>query len=92
MNKLEKSEVAKTYYVNCCPKTLHTGFEKYVATDGEHTMFVNSDYEPENEEIIVFLLKTINGNVSCQLYKPRNARDSQDRNLENPRNPEIIKH
>jgi hypothetical protein len=29
-----------------------------VATDGNDCMFVNSDYDPENEEICVFKLDT----------------------------------
>jgi len=34
-------------------------------------MFVNSDYEPENSEIVVFKLDTRHMQTGCQLYKPR---------------------
>lgn len=71
MTILEKSEVAKNYYDSYKAKTLMSGFEKLVATDGKMTMFVNSDYEPENESICVFKLDTRQGITGCQLYKPR---------------------
>jgi len=39
-------------------------------------MFVNSDYEPENSEIVVFNLDTRNGQTGCHLYKPKNKSNS----------------
>ena len=42
--------------------------EKYVATDGENTMFVKSDYEPGEGEA-VFYIKNMYGGLHCQLYK-----------------------
>jgi len=70
MTILQLSKVATDYYVGLSPKTLHSGFEKYVCTDGQICMFVNSDYEPLPGEY-VFHCQTRNKNVSVQLYKPR---------------------
>ncbi len=71
MTILDKSQRAQSYYESYRSKSLHSGFEKFVATDGTTEMFVNSDYEPENSEIVVFKLDTRNGQTGCQLYKPR---------------------
>lgn len=72
MNNFQKSKAAKDYYLSCCPKKLFTGFEKYVATDGIDSLFVNSEYDPETSDIAVFYLRTINKTILCQLYKPTN--------------------
>lgn len=71
MTILNKSQRAQYYYESYRSKNLYSGFEKFVATDGATEMFVNSDYEPENSEIVVFKLDTRNGQTGCQLYKPR---------------------
>ena len=42
--------------------------EKYVATDGNNSMFVKSDYEPVKGEA-VFYIKRVRNGVYCQLYK-----------------------
>ena len=71
MTTLEKSQRAQNYYDLYKSKSLFSGFEKFVATDGITEMFVNSDYEPENAEIMVFKLDTRHMQTGCQLYKPR---------------------
>ena len=71
MTILEKSQRAQNYYDLYRSKNLVSGFEKFVATDGITEMFVNSDYEPENAEIMVFKLDTRHMQTGCQLYKPR---------------------
>ena len=71
MTTLEKSQKAQDYYDLYKSKNLFSGFEKLVATDGITEMFVNSDYEPENAEIMVFKLDTRHMQTGCQLYKPR---------------------
>ena len=71
MTTLEKSQKAQDYYDLYKSKNLFSGFEKLVATDGITEMFVNSDYEPENSEIVVFKLDTRHMQTGCQLYKPR---------------------
>ena len=71
MTILEKSQIAKNYYDLYKSTNLISGFEKLVATDGIVTMFVNSDYEPENAEIVVFKVDTRHMQTGCQLYKPR---------------------
>ena len=63
--------MAQNYYDLYKSKTLISGFEKFVATDGITEMFVNSDYEPENAEIMIFKLDTRHMQTGCQLYKPR---------------------
>ena len=68
MTILDKSQRAQSYYESYRSKSLHSGFEKFVATDGTTEMFVNSDYEPENSEIVVFKLDTRNGQTGCQLF------------------------
>jgi len=71
MTTLEKSQRAQNYYDLYKSKSLFSGFEKLVATDGITEMFVNSDYEPENAEIMIFKLDTRHMQTGCQLYKPR---------------------
>jgi len=70
LSQLQKAKIATDYYENYRSKTLVSGFEKVVVTDGYNTMFVNSDYEPKGEEV-VFKLDTRRGQTGCQLYKPR---------------------
>lgn len=66
---LDKAETAKEYYNTYKSKTLLSGFEKLIATDGSMCVFVNKDYEPENEDIIVFRLDTRNGVTGCSINK-----------------------
>ncbi len=73
MTVLEKSEKARAYYEGYSSKTLVSGFEKFVCTDGNICMFVNSDYEPIGEEV-VFKCDTRRFNIGVQLYKPRNEK------------------
>lgn len=70
MTILEKSVVAQKYYDDYKSKTLVSGFDKFVCTDGNICMFVNSDYEPVGEEL-VFKCDTRHFNTGIQLYKPR---------------------
>lgn len=51
---LELSSVAREYYDSYRSSQIQSGFDKYVATDGEHTMFVSAAYEPETDDIAVF--------------------------------------
>ena len=71
MTNLEKSEIARAYYDSCKGINLVNGFEKFVATDGVNAMFVNSDYEPETEDISVYRIDTRRGTTCVQFYKPR---------------------
>ena len=64
---LQLSSVAKSYYEDSTPKNVF-GMEKYVATDGNNSMFVKSDYEPVKGEA-VFYIKRVRNGVYCQLYK-----------------------
>lgn len=68
LSLLQLSTVAKEYYQGCIGKQ-HLGMEKYVATDGENTMFVKSDYEPSDGEAVYYIKATFKG-LHCQLYKP----------------------
>lgn len=68
MKILELSAIARQYYDGLRSKNLAQGWEKYVATDGEHSLFVKSDYQPEPGEA-VFYLVVRNFNTSIQLYK-----------------------
>ena len=43
LSPLQLSSVAKRYYEDSTPKNV-LGMEKYVATDGNNSMFVKSDY------------------------------------------------
>ena len=69
MTTLEKSQRAQNYYDLYKSKSLYSGFEKLVATDGITEMFVNSNYEPETPETMVYKLDTRHGQTGCQLYK-----------------------
>jgi hypothetical protein len=68
MKILELSAIARQYYDGLRSKNLAQGWEKYVATDGEHCLFVKSDYQTEPGEA-VFYLVVRNFNTSVQLYK-----------------------
>ena len=67
LSPLQLSSVAKRYYEDSTPKNV-LGMEKYVATDGNNSMFVKSDYEPVKDEA-VFYIKRVRNGVYCQLYK-----------------------
>lgn len=51
---LELSTVARNYYDDYRSMQIQSGFDKYIATDGENIMFVTAAYEPENDDIVVF--------------------------------------
>lgn len=67
LSPLQLSSAAKSYYEGSIPKNTY-GMEKYVATDGENTMFVKSDYQPAPGEV-VFYIKRMRSELYCQLYK-----------------------
>jgi hypothetical protein len=53
MNILKLSKIAQDYYEKTRGKTLYSGYEKNVLTDGERCLFVKSDYEPAAGEVPV---------------------------------------
>lgn len=65
---LKLSKVAEQYYNVRKKKGLPSGWEKYVCTDGQQSMFVKSDYEALPGQA-VFYLFTRNFQTVCQLYK-----------------------
>ena len=67
LSPLQLSSAAKSYYEGSIPKNTY-GMEKYVATDGENTMFVKSDYQPAPGEV-VFYIKRMRSELYCQLYR-----------------------
>lgn len=67
---LQLSAIAQAYYERLKAPSLVQGWEKYVATDGEHSVFVHSDYEPRRNEA-VFFITTRNRSTSVQLHKPK---------------------
>lgn len=78
---LEMATIAKDYYNNCIPRRTY-GMEKVIATDGVNTMFVNSDYEPQDGEVVYKVKRVYNreddGALWCQLYKPRNNNNEKE--------------
>lgn len=68
MKLLELSSVAQAYYEGLRAPSLAQGWDKYVATDGLHCLFVHSDYQPQPGEA-VFFITTRNRQTSIQLYK-----------------------
>ena len=70
LNILQLSAVAQAYYESLKAPSLVVGWDKYVATDGEHCMFVHSDYEPRRNEA-VFFITTRNKFTGVQLHKPK---------------------
>lgn len=77
--QLELATIAKRYYMSCIPRNTY-GVIKYVATDGDNTMFVNSDYSPAAGDCVYLVRRMYNrggeDGIYCQLYAPRN-RDEQ---------------
>ena len=71
MDILRLSRAAQAYYEGLKAPSLMQGWEKYIATDGEHCLFVHSDYEPQEGEAVFFVC-TRNKHTSVQLHKPRN--------------------
>ena len=67
LSPLQLSSVAKRSYEDSTSKNV-LGMEKYVATDGNNSMFVKSDYEPVKGEA-VFYIKRVRNGVYCQVYK-----------------------
>ena len=68
MKLLELSKVAQAYYEGLRAPSLAQGLDKYVATDGQHCLFVHSDYLPQPGEA-VFFITTRNRQTSIQIYK-----------------------
>lgn len=65
---LKLSTVAKEYYLATVPANTF-GLQKYIATDGENTCFVKSDYEPLIGEAVFFCKRQYKDGLFCQLYK-----------------------
>jgi len=68
MNTIALAKVAQAYYDGLKAPSLAQGWDKYVATDGENSIFVKSDYEPKKGEA-VFFLTVRNRKTCCTLYK-----------------------
>lgn len=68
MTILELSKKAQDYYNGLRALTCASGWEKYVLTNGETCMFVDSNYEPQAGEV-VFYLQTRMRNTMCELHK-----------------------
>ena len=68
MSIIDLSKTAQAYYESLRAKSLAQGWDKYVATNGEQSLFVKADYEPQSGEA-VFFLTTRAKITSCQLYK-----------------------
>ncbi len=65
---LELSSTARKYYEKLRAKSVYHGWEKYVLTNGEESMFVDASYEPVSGEA-VFLLQTRSGQTMVELKK-----------------------
>ena len=52
---LELSQVAVDYYDNFRSRRIQNGFTMFIATDGLHSMVVSKDYQPESEDIAMFV-------------------------------------
>jgi hypothetical protein len=68
MTTLQKSQTAIEYYESMRSRTLVSGFEKNVLTDGYKSIFCKTDHDPGPGEVI-FRLETRTGKTSCQIYK-----------------------
>lgn len=56
------------YYESIRSKTIVNGFTKYIATNGEDVLIVESDPDRwNNPEGYLFMLETRNGNIYCEL-------------------------
>lgn len=75
---LKYSAVAESYYNRLKKKGLPSGWEKWVATNGDRCVFVKSDYKPLANEA-VFYLQTRNFNTLCQLYKRGDEQQEQEK-------------
>lgn len=85
MNILQLSQAAQDYYDSLKAKNLAQGWEKYVATDGNHCLFVRNDYEP-NENEAVFYCVVRNRNTMCQLHKVGQIRSAEPYTLSSSTN------
>lgn len=68
MTTLQKSQSAIEYYESMRSRTIVSGFEKNVLTDGYTSIFCKTDHTPGPGEAI-FRLETRNGKTACQIYK-----------------------
>lgn len=81
---LKLSKVAEQYYNARKKKALPSGWEKYVCTDGQQSMFVKSDYTPLEGQAVYYLF-TRNFQTVCQFYK--NGDDMPGADLEQEDEP-----
>jgi hypothetical protein len=68
MTTLQKAQSAIEYYESMRSRSLVSGFEKNVLTDGYNSIFCKTDHNPGPGEVI-FRLETRNGKTACQIYK-----------------------
>lgn len=52
---LELSTIAREYYDDYRSKQIQSGFAMQICTDGENTMFVDCEYNPQTPDEVVFM-------------------------------------
>lgn len=52
---LELSTIAREYYDDYRSRQIQSGFAMQICTDGENTMFVDSEYNPQTPDEVVFM-------------------------------------
>lgn len=84
---LELSCIARKYYDDYRSRQIQSGFAMYICTNGIDTMFVDSMYDPQTPDEVVFM---------CDVRQGANARDGYTRgtgvhlfktNFDNPEDP-----
>lgn len=67
---LELSRIAREYYDNYRSRQIQSGFAMNVCTNGIDTMFVDSEYDPQTPEEVIFM---------CDVRQGADARDGYTR-------------
>jgi hypothetical protein len=83
MSILQASKRAEEYYNAARSKTLVSGFEKTIVTDGENCIFSSSDYELQEGEYM-FQASTRNGNTVIKTAKKTEVNKTKTINVDLP--------
>ncbi len=83
MSILKASKIAEDYYNSAKPKTIASGFEKTIVTDGENCIFTTTDYNLQEGEHM-FQASTRNGNTILKTVKKTEVKKTKTISVELP--------
>ena len=69
MNAIQKCKVIKAWYQELLNKNVASGHEVFVLTDGIDCLIVPDKYDPKDDDLSVFCIRMLGGEISCILMK-----------------------